>query len=90
MVPPTADPMTTPVLSSSSSSRTSPESASASAAHASPNWTYRSARRISWADRPATIGSKSASAATFDRNLLASKNVIFLVAVRPAVSVSQN
>src|SRR3954451_21754956 len=90
IVPPTAEPMTTPVLSSVRSSSTRPESASASAAQASPNWTYRSARRISCAVRPAATGSKSASAATLDRNLLASKKVILRVAVRPAVSVSQN
>ena len=47
-------------------------------------------RRISWWSRPASTGSKSHSAAIWERNPDGSKKVIFPVAVRPAVIVSQN
>src|SRR4051812_40569952 len=47
-------------------------------------------RSISYCSSPASIGSKSASAAICDRNPSGSKKVIFRVAVLPAVMLSQN
>src|SRR3954463_2901045 len=47
-------------------------------------------RSISYCSSPASIGSKSASAAICERNPSGSKKVIFRVAVLPAVMLSQN
>src|SRR5215475_362645 len=67
-VPPTAVPITTAVSSHVASSSSSPLSEIASAAAASPNWTYRSDRRHWRGDSPAAAGSKSHSAAICERN----------------------
>src|SRR5450756_802218 len=73
-----------------SRSAPSPLSASASRVATTANWPARSIRRISLGDSPSRAGSKSTSAAIRQRNGAASNSVMGRVAVRPAVSISQN
>src|SRR2546423_8165721 len=88
IVAPTALPRATPA--SEPSDVDSPASATDSAPAASANWPSRSIRRTSYADSPAFTGSKSHSAATWDRNPVGSKRVTLRGAGTPLRMRSQN
>src|SRR4051812_43427749 len=86
----TALPRVTPIRAGSMPAKSSPLSCTASWAQTTANWVARSMRRISRWLSPSHTGSKSASPAICDRYGDGSKKLIRRVAVRPAVSRSQN